>query len=268
MSTATLISMDLPSAAHDFYRHALELMTEGRVPVLVGGAFALAWHTGVRRFTKDFDLFLRPEDRDRALGLLEGAGYRTEQTFPHWLAKVFHRDFFVDLIYSSGNGLCRVDEGWFRHAPAAEVLGVSVGLVPAEELIWSKAFVQERERFDGADIAHILRAEGPRLDWRRLLGRFGPHWRVLFAHLILFGFVYPAGREVVPAGVLEDLGRRWRQDLDGPRPAAPVCQGTLLSREQYLVDLREWGYADARAAPHGVLGPEDIARWTEAIEPK
>ena len=31
-------------------------------------------------------------------------------------------------------------------------------LIPAEEMIWSKAFIMERERYDGADVAHILRA--------------------------------------------------------------------------------------------------------------
>jgi hypothetical protein len=268
MRTVTLFPMDIPSAAHDFYRHALEVLEEAGVPLLVGGAFSLAWHTGVQRFTKDLDLFVRPADCERTLRLLEAAGYRTERTFPHWLAKAFCGEFFIDLIYSSGNGLCRVDEQWLRHAPAAEVLGLPVKLVPPEELIWSKAFIQERERFDGADIAHVIRATGRRLDWRRLLARFGPHWRVLFGHLVLFGFIYPGERDAVPAWVLEELGRLLRQETASAAPAEHVCQGTLLSREQYLTDLRDWGYADARAAPLGTLRPDDIARWTDGIEPR
>ena len=31
-------------------------------------------------------------------------------------------------------------------------------------------------------MAHLLRAGGRLLDWRRLLRRFGPHWRVLFQY--------------------------------------------------------------------------------------
>jgi hypothetical protein len=58
-----------------------------------------------------------------------------------------------------------------------------------EETIWSKAFVMERERYDGADIAHLLRASAERLDWHRLLERFDAHWPVLLSHLILFGFI-------------------------------------------------------------------------------
>jgi hypothetical protein len=38
-------------------------------------------------------------------------------------------------------------------------------------MIWSKAFVMERECDDGADIARVPRARGDRLDWQRLLIR-------------------------------------------------------------------------------------------------
>jgi hypothetical protein len=38
-----------------------------------------------------------------------------------------------------------------------------------------------------------------------------------------------------------------------------------LSREQYLVDLHERGYADARLEPWGHVDAGAIARWTAAI---
>ena len=56
-------------------------------------------------------------------------------------------------------------------------------LSPPEEMIWSKAFVQERERYDGADVIHLLRELGPTLDWPRLLMRFGDRWRVLLSFI-------------------------------------------------------------------------------------
>jgi Nucleotidyl transferase of unknown function (DUF2204) len=265
MRTEMLIAMNLPSEAHDYYRHTLDILKQAQVPVLVGGAFALAHHTGVQRFTKDFDLFVYPRDCERALGHLRAAGYQTELTFPHWLGKAFSGEFLVDLIFSSGNGLCRVDEGWFSHATQATVLGVPVEVVPPEEMIWSKAFVQERERFDGADIAHVIRSTGRHLDWRGLLARFGPHWRVLYAHLVLFGFIYPTERDAVPAWLLEEMAHRLRHESNGPAITERICQGTLLSREQYLADLREWGYADPRETPRGNLRPEDVTHWTAAI---
>ena len=126
--------------------------------------------------------------------------------FSHWLGKAFSGDDFVDVIFSSGNGLCTVDDEWFANAALMEAGGVL--LCPAEELIWQKAFIMERERFDGADVNHLLRACGPQLDWDRLLRRFGPHWQLLLVHLLLFGFVYPAERQRVPARVVEALLQR------------------------------------------------------------
>jgi hypothetical protein len=133
-------------------------------------------------------------------------------------------------------------------------------------MIWSKAFVMERERYDGADVAHILRACHAGLDWRRLVQRFGRNWRVLLSHLALFGFVYPDERASVPWELMSVLCRRLEDESRRPPPAEGVCQGTLLSRAQYLTDVSEWGYTDGRLGPHASMTEEDVARWTAAID--
>jgi hypothetical protein len=252
--------------AYHFYRAALRTVRRARLPFLVGGAYALGYYTGVVRHTKDFDLFVRPADAPRVLEALAEAGYRTEMTFPHWLGKAFAQDDFVDVIFCSGNGLCPVDDDWFAHATPARVLGLSVKLCPAEEMIWQKAFIMERERFDGADVNHLLWARGPTLDWRRLLGRFGPHWRILLSHLLLFGYVYPAERHKVPAEVLGKLLEGLRAEMAAGGNAEDVCRGPMLSRGQYLVDTEAWGYRDARLPPSGTMTPEQITHWTAAID--
>src|SRR5215207_3365749 len=103
-----------------FYRHALEVMKASGVPFLVGGAYAFSYYTGIVRHTKDFDLFVAPADARRALEALAAAGYRSEMIFSHWLGKAYHANDFVDVIFSSGNGLCPVDESWFAHAVDGE----------------------------------------------------------------------------------------------------------------------------------------------------
>lgn len=259
----------LSPRTREFYVRSMVVLTGAGVPFLVGGAYALKLFTGIERHTKDLDLFVKPIDLDRALETLEAAGFRTERAFPHWLAKAYESEDdgrrFIDIIYRSGNGLSSVDDEWFAHAIEADVLGVPARLTPPEESIWSKAFVMERERFDGADVAHLIRALGPTLDWGRILCRFGPHWRVLLAHLVLFGFIYPAERDKVPARVLLDMTDRLRSEAEAPVPKEPVCQGTLLSRAQYLDDLRRDGLADGRIEPRGTMTPGDVARWTAAI---
>jgi hypothetical protein len=142
-----------------------------------------------------------------------------------------------------------------------------VKLIPAEEMIWSKSFIMERERFDGADVAHLLRCT-PKLDWDRLLSRFEVNggWRVLFAHLILFGYVYPGDAERIPSEVLDRLAERLRHDTPNPDADPLLCRGPILSRSQYLIDLYRWGYQDARLRPVGNLSVEDVEHWTLAAE--
>ncbi len=236
---------------------ALRQLQLAEVPFVVGGAYAMFHYTGVVRYTKDLDVFLRREDEARAREVLARAGFRTLVQDPLWLSKAFWADTFVDLIYSSGNGVAGVDDAWLAHAPAGDVLGVKTKIVPPEEMIWSKAYVQERERWDGADVAHLVRSCGHAVDWPRLLGRFGEHWHVLLAHLVLFSFSYPHDRDAVPKWVWRLLlakARRLEQDegQDGK-----LCRGTLLSRTQYLPDLGLWGYRDAREVEvPGFIAPE------------
>jgi hypothetical protein len=197
--------------------------------------------------------------------VLDAAGFATELTFPHWLAKARAGDRVIDLIFSAGNGVAPVDDLWFAHAVPGRVLGVPVLLCPPEEIIWSKAFIMERERYDGADVAHLILARARELDWRRLLGRFGRRWRVLLSHLILFGFVYPGERAAIPDAVMSHLRRRLDRERARPEARIRVCNGTLLSRRQYLLDVNERGYADGRLAPRGRMTADEIARWTAAI---
>lgn len=249
----------------NFYRDVLLLLRDASVPSLVGGAYALEHLAGLGRRSKDLDLFLRPPDCAHALRVLAQAGYRTELTHPHWLAKAFSSENqFVDLVFNAGNGAVPVDDLWFEYAVPAEVLGLPVSLCPAEETIWSKAYIMERERYDGADVAHLLRARAETLDWQRLLWRFGGHWRVLLSYLVLFGFIYPGERDRIPAWVIRELLHRCEHELSTPAPDGRVCQGGFLSRSQYLIAFTQWHYADARLAPPGTMSPEQIASWTEA----
>ena len=252
---------EIDPQAFRFYRKSLELLRCSQLPCRVGGAYAFGYYTSIVRHTKDLDVFVRPADARAVLAAFGQAGYRTEVTFEHWLGKVFYEHDFIDVIFCSGNGECPVDDGWFEHATAGEVLGVPARLCPAEEMVWQKSFIMERERYDGADVAHLLRARGAGLDWERLLRRFGPHWRVLLSHLVLFGFIYPGEQDKIPAAVLEALLGRLRER--GPA-AAGLCRGTLLSRSQYLADVEHWGYRDARLAPAGKMTAEEVQRWAAA----
>jgi hypothetical protein len=248
-----------------FYRHALSVLTDAGIPHLVGGAYAYARYTGIERHTKDFDIFIREADWPRAEWAFKKAGYRTQLTFSHWIGKAYSGEFFVDLIFSAGNGVAAVDDLWFEKAVDAQVFGVDVKLIPAEEMIWSKGLIMERERFDGADVAHVIRAVGDKLDWRHVIDRFGPFWRGLFVHVILFGFVYPSERSKIPQWVVDELSQKMHDETRAGDSEEKVCYGTIISRQQYLKDIEDWGYEDARLT-HELLTPKEIETWTAGIE--
>jgi hypothetical protein len=236
------------------------------IPFAIGGAYAFAHFTGIHRDTKDLDLMVKRDDIERIVQTLGAAGYRAEITFPHWLAKVYGGDDFVDLIFNSGNGVAPVDDELLAHAPEDVMFDRPVRVCPIEEMIWTKAFVMERERYDGADIAHLLHVAAGRIDWPRLLRRFGAHWRLLLNHLILIGYIYPHEQAGVPPWVMQVLLERLERENKVRRSGGPVCGGTLVSREQFLVDVTNWGYTDGRLAA-GVMSEAEIEAWTRAIEP-
>lgn len=259
-----------PSSAangqHTFYRDVLNLINDSQIPYLVGGGYALDHYIGTVRSSKDLDLVLQPAHAMAVLKLCSAHGYRTELCFPHWLGKIFGDHDVVDIIFSSGNGICKVDNDWFAYSVPGEILSITVKLCPAEELIWTKGFIMERERYDGADIAHLMRARGAQLDWSRLLRRFAPHWQVLLSHLILFDFIYPSERALVPCWVVNDLLQRIQGESVDDAPRSRLCRGTLLSRSQYRVDVEACGYEDARQQPIGSMTPDEAMKWTKAGE--
>ena len=267
--TVTSSTVQVPSRhASDFYKRVIQVIQEKGIEFLVGGAFAFVRYTGIGRDTKDLDLFIRRVDWDAAAAALAEQGIDTELTFPHWLGKAYggrQREFFVDLIFSGGNGVAEVDDEWFTYAVRDESLGFPVRLMPVEEMIWSKAFLMERERFDGADVLHLVRARQQEINWPRLLSRFGEHWRVLLSHLVLFPYVYP--NEPAPQQVIDDLLDRAKSEPTADE-GIRLCRGPLLSRAQYLVDVERWNYVDAREVPLGTMTPEEIDIWTKAIETK
>jgi hypothetical protein len=255
---------NLDQPTKDFYLQALDLLEHADIQYVVAGAYALAFHAGIVRHTKDLDVFIRRCDLPRAIDAFGRAGFRAERTHPHWLAKVFARHdptAFIDMIFRSANGLCDVDDNWLSRAIAGRVLGRPAPLCPAEEMIWSKSFVMARERYDGADINHILRAKGRDLDWDHLLNRFKGHEYLLLSHLMAYRFVYPSKPENVPDDVLARLLERARA---APKASERVTRGTLVSWDQYLPDLQQWHYQDARLRPRGTLTQEEIDHWNNS----
>ena len=222
----------------ELFRNVLLILKEHRVSFAVSGAFALHEHTGIWRNTKDLDLFLPLEQVDPAMKLLNARGLETEVCDPVWLCKARTGEYFVDLISGMSNAVVRVDQSWIDRGFDSEVLGIPVKVLAAEELIASKIFVAFRERFDGADIAHVVYAAGNSMDWNRLLTLVGDHWAMLLWALVLFRYVYPSS-SAVPKPVWDELLTKFREVVDNPNPKAPF-RGSLVDERMFAIDVAEW----------------------------
>ena len=233
----------LPEEAASLYREVLLAMNEHGVPYAVAGAFALEKYTGIWRVTKDLDLFMKPEDVPEALEYLKEHGFRCETLDPVWLAKAHRGEYFVDLISGMSNAVITVDDSWMGRAQPAVVAGVDSRIISAEDLLTSKLFVIRRERFDGADIAHIIYRSGGKLDWGRVLQLAGEHWEIVLWALLLFRYIYPAHTGYVPATLWQDLLTRLVEEFQHPDPKAPF-RGSLVDDNMFLIDMKDWGLED------------------------
>ena len=225
------------------YHDAVSVLLNGACDFMVGGGFALSFHTGIQRDTKDLDVFCQPKDYTHLLKCFANDGYRVELTDSRWLAKAFKDDYFIDIIFDTVNGICSVDETWFAYAETGDFLGLPVRFIAPEELIWCKIYVQNRERNDSADVNHLLLKTGHRLDWQRLLARLDAHWHLLLAQLLIFQFVYPSDyRDIVPDWVFHELMKRANEQYELPPSVEKVCRGPLIDQTQYEVDVKVWNY--------------------------
>lgn len=222
------------------YREVLATLEDSRIPYAVSGAFALREYTGICRMTKDLDVFLAAKNAANALTALRTAGFTCDVADPVWLAKAHRDGYFVDLITGMSNGVIVVDDSWLERARPATIVGIKTRVLAPEELLASKLFVSRRERFDGADIAHIIYGLRGNLEWARVVELAGEHWEILLWSLLFFRYSYPAQTSFVPAWLWQTLLGRLSNALQHPDENAPF-RGSLVDDFMFAIDVNEWG---------------------------
>jgi hypothetical protein len=230
--------------AEVFYASVLHFLNKIKIPFMIGGTHAVKKYTGIERETKDMDIFCKAGDYPRILNLCSKNGFKIGIEDDRWLAKIYQGKYYIDLIWGSGNVVMPVSDSWFEGAPVVNLFGAKVPLIPPDELIWAKSFVQDRYKYDGADIQHLILIKHDMINWRRLLSRMEPYWEVLLVHLLNFRFVYPSERHIIPKWLIKELVSRLEAQLDAPHPKKKACRGRLFSRSDYEIDLNKWGFED------------------------
>ena len=229
----------------------LSILNDSGISYLVGGAFAVHKYTGIWRFTKDLDIFLKPSQLKIALDALSRAGFAVEIRDPYWLAKSVKDPYLLDLIFSVASGYIAIDDKWFESADPDTIAGIKVPIMGVEELIASKTYVTRSDRFDGADIVHLVKSVEGRIDWGRLLAILNEDDVLLLWHLLLFDYVYPGHASHLPQKLMTDLFLKaqhgWSRERD---PKA--FYGMMIDPGRFEVDVKDWGYVNQRK-PAGPL---------------
>jgi hypothetical protein len=234
---------DVPEEQAALFREVLTALEQRRVPYAVSGAFALRAHTGICRFTKDLDLFMTAKTSREVFPYLRERGFDCAVCDPVWLAKARKGEFFVDMITGMSNGVIVVEDSWIERASPAMVHQVRTRVLAPEELVASKIFVAKRERFDGADIAHVIYGTYGSFDWERELQLVGEQWEMLLWSLLLFRYVYPAQTHYVPEAIWRWLLRRFEDQIAQP-PSNARFRGSLVDENMFAIDVNEWQLAN------------------------
>jgi hypothetical protein len=208
----------------------VRLAQEARIPFVIGGFHGMAAYTGQDRDSKDLDLYVLPADRERMIAVLGSAGladyYDTVPYDRGWIYRAHENGFIVDVIWGMANYRGQVDAVWLEAGREMEFAGRRLRALPAEELLWTRLYVLQRERCDWPDVMNILAAVGADLDWDRLLARLGDDDGLLAGALAVFSWLDPCRAVTLPVGLWPRLG------LAPPEPERP-------SRPE-LLDRRPW----------------------------
>jgi hypothetical protein len=217
-----------------FLRGTTALRATG-VPLLLGGAMALATYTRHWRSTKDVDEIIRPTDRQVAIAALRGAGfedyYEREPYDRSWIFRGFSDGVIFDIIWELPNHRVAIDEAWFERAPAIRLHDEPFSVVPAEELIRVKLYVMQRERCDWVDVLNVLGCTCGTLDWGWLVRRMGRDLPLLHGVLAIFNWMCPHRACNIPGWL--------RQQFALPTIDCAETPGTE-TRRVALFDSRPW----------------------------
>lgn len=220
-----------PDASWETYASVMRAAQKERIRFALGGGTVAALYAGRRHQAKDLDLYILPADRGRMIDAVRTAGivdYYEQRPYDRtWIFRGVRDGAIVDVMWQMANGRAEVDAAWLTNGPETKVMGLTLKLLPPEELIWSKIYVLQRERSDWPEVLNMLYVQGRRLDWNRLLERVGDDRPLLSSIVCLFAWICPGRAREFP-------GDLWpRLDLRRPEPGGD-------KRRLRLLDTRDW----------------------------
>ena len=224
----------IPEPEWRVYQPVIDGARERGIDFALGGAFAVASYTGYWRNTKDLDLYVLPQDRDRMAEMLGGLGltdYYSKVPYDRWWIYRAHKDdTLVDVIWAMANHRAQIDDLWLS-GPEVELRGERVKILPAEAMLWDKLYIMQRDRCDWPDVLNLLYFVAADIDWEYLLCRIGEDAVLLAGVLSVFRWISPGRAQALPVWIWERVGLR------APEPGEVP---DIDKRRVGLLDTRPW----------------------------
>jgi hypothetical protein len=224
----------IPESQWRIYRDVMQEADARGIPFAIGGAFAVATYTGYWRNTKDLDLYVLPEYRDRMIEVLKALGledYHPKAAYDRWwIYRATRDDTIVDVIWAMANHRAQIDGLWMS-GPQADLHGRPVRVLPAEAMLWDKLYIMQRDRCDWPDVLNLLYSAGAEIDWDHLLRRIGEDRPLLAGALAVFRWISPGRASDLPRHLWRELG----MEAPGPDERADI-----MRRRAGLLDTRPW----------------------------
>src|SRR5947209_9083261 len=149
-------------------KRSIAAFRDADVPALLGGSLAI-WARGGPETRHDLDFMVKPEDAERALEALVGAGMRPERPPEGWLFKAWDGPVLVDLIFSP-KGLRMTDEVIAR-GDDLDVLSIRTRVMALEDVFSTKLLALGEHRLDYSGLLLMARALREQVDWETLRRR-------------------------------------------------------------------------------------------------
>jgi predicted nucleotidyltransferase len=151
----------------DAMKRAAAVLRDHGVEFALAGGQAI-YARGGPETGHDVDFVLRSGDAERALEVLEHAGFRCERPPEGWLYKVYdEHEAMIDLIFAPNNRPEAVEDQLER-ADELEVHAITVKAMSVTDVLATKLLALKEHEVDYESVLEVARALREQVDWKLL----------------------------------------------------------------------------------------------------
>jgi hypothetical protein len=148
----------------DAMKHGAAALRDEGVDFALAGGLAV-YARGGPPTEHDVDFLVRQEDVERAVHVLEEAGFRSERPPEGWLLKVFWRnDAMIDLIFKPNNRP-EVVASMLERASDVEVYAITMPVMTVTDVLATKLLTLKEHEVDYDSVLEIARTCREQIEW-------------------------------------------------------------------------------------------------------